>query len=45
MCDEDLAFGSKSITESWEKVKGTEWVKGFQARVLPFLSRISRITE
>jgi len=45
MCDEDLAFESQSVTECWEKVKGTGWVKVFQARVLPFLARTSRITE
>jgi hypothetical protein len=26
MCDQDLAFGSKSVTESWEKVKERKWM-------------------
>jgi nicotinamide riboside transporter PnuC len=42
---EDLAFGSQLVTEGWEKVKGSGWVKVFQARVLLFLARASRITE
>ena len=42
---EDLAFGSQLVTEGWEKVKGSGWVKVIQARVLPFLARAYRITE